>query len=97
MPCLYKSGVETNKRLWRDLLREGFDAGGSELKTDFPFAGNAAAIHFGGVEFPTAHGLHSDVRKILARAGIGEIGFGDIAGRTYVGEDGDTHFARNRG
>ena len=72
------------------------DAGGRELEADLPFAGDAAAVYFGGVEFPAARGFEAEVGEILTRAGVGEIGFSDIAGRIYVGEDGDAYSTGNR-
>ena len=60
--------------LWGGLFGEGFDAGRGELEADLPFAGNAAAGHFGRSEFPAAHGLQSEVREIFAGAGIIEFG-----------------------
>jgi len=84
-------------KLRGNLFGEGLDAGGGELEADLPFAGGAATGHFGGIEFPAAHGFQSDVGEILARAGIGEIGFGDVAGSVDVGQDADADFAGNRG
>ena len=84
-------------KLRGDLFGEGLDAGRGELEADLPFAGGAAAQYFRRIEFPAAHGFQSDVGEILARAGIGEIGFGDVAGSVDVGQDADAHFAGNRG
>lgn len=78
-------------------MGEGFYAGGGELEADEPLAGNAAAVCFGGVEFPAAHGFQREVREVLAGAGILEIGGGDVAGSVDVGQHGDAYFAGNGG
>jgi len=86
-----------NKALRRDLLREGFYAGGGELEADQPFAGDATGAHFGRSEFPAAEGFLRSVRKILAGSRILEFGRGNVACGIDVGAESHADFAGNRG
>lgn len=89
--------TKVEKNLRRDLVGEGFDAGRRELEADLPFAGDASAICFGGIEFPAADSLQSEVGEILAGAGIVEVSLGYVPGRIHMGDHAHAHFARNRG
>ena len=60
--------------LWIDI-----DGGGVDLEMEEPFAGDVAAVKFGGGEFPELSGFQGAVGEILAGAGSVERCFGYVA------------------
>ena len=72
-------------------------AGLGEFEANEPVAGDAAAVHLGSGECPSAGGLQSEIGEILARAGGIEVGLGDISRGLDVNVDCHANFAVDGG
>src|SRR2546427_12871893 len=73
------------ERLGRGLPGKDLRAGLREFEADEPVAGDAAAVHFRGGEFPAAGGLEGGVGRRFWRGGGNEIGVWGVFAQLGVG------------